>query len=167
MIDADLRKPTLHKQLGLAPEEGFCDYLRDPGSGQAPKSLYTHDPLSGLSMVLGARHSETPTDQLLNSSTFDALVQQARDHFDTIILDTPPLIPVVDARYIAHHADAVLMMVRHSVVHQRDIRAAAVQIQEAMRGDAAFFAVLNREPNSRRQYEHYGYYADAEAQKEH
>lgn len=167
LIDADLRKPTLHKQLGLTPESGFSDYLSDPGSGPLSKSLYVRDAMSGLSMVLGARHSETPTDQLLNSPTFDALVRKARSDFDTVILDTPPLIPVVDARYIAHHADAVLMMVRHSVVHQRDIRAAALQIQEAMRTDAAFFAVLNQEPKSQRQYEYYGYYADAEAQKEH
>lgn len=165
LIDADLRKPTVHKQLGLAPERGLSDYLSDPDSRPLSKSLYVRDAMSDLSMVLGARHSETPTDQLLNAPKFDALLQQARGDFDTVILDTPPLIPVVDARYIAHHAGAVLMMVRHSVVHQRDIRAAALQIQEVMRTDAAFFAVLNQEPERRRQYEYYGYYSDPDVAK--
>ena len=164
LIDADLRRPTLHKQLGLTPEQGFADYLRDLEIKRVASSFYGRDAIANLSVVMGARRSETPTDQLLDSAAFDELIRHARDDFDIVILDTPPLIPVVDARYVAHYADAAIMLVRYSVAHQRDIRSAAAQLQEALHTEAEFFAVLNQEQGRQRRYSYYGYYSDEHAE---
>jgi len=164
LIDADLRRPTLHKQLGLTPEQGFADYLRDLEIKRVASSFYGRDAIANLSVVMGARRSETPTDQLLDSAAFDELIRHARDDFDIVILDTPPLIPVVDARYVAHYADAAIMLVRYSVAHQRDIRSAAAQLQEALHTEAEFFAVLNQEQGRQRSYSYYGYYSDEYAE---
>ncbi len=164
LIDADLRRPTLHKQLGLTPEQGFADYLRDLEIKRVASSFYGRDAIANLSVVMGARRSETPTDQLLDSAAFDELIRHARDDFDIVILDTPPLIPVVDARYVAHYADAAIMLVRYSVAHQRDIRSAAAQLQEALHTEAEFFAVLNHEQGRQRRYSYYGYYSDEHAE---
>ena len=98
LIDADLRKPSVHRQVGLQPEFGLLDYLREPDQHHIASSFYTRDPDSDLSLVLGAGRSNVPTDQLISSATFDAILQEARRSFDMVVIDTSPLVPVVDAR---------------------------------------------------------------------
>ena len=107
---------------------------------------------------MGAGRSDIPTDQLLNSSTFEALLDQARDVYDIVIIDSPPLLPIVDARYIAHNADAVVMVVRWAATSQTDLRAAVEPLRAAMRPEAALIPVLNQqraEPLSAK-YDPYG-----------
>lgn len=158
LIDADLRKPAVHRQLGFAPDVGFLDYLRNPGAAEISGSFYARDPASPLALIMGAGRSDVPTDQLLNSSTFEALLDQARDVYDIVIIDSPPLLPIVDARYIAHNADAVVLVVRWAATSQSDLRAAVEPLRAAMRPEAALIPVLNQqraEPLSAK-YDPYG-----------
>lgn len=142
LIDADLRKPSLHRHLGFEPTVGFLDYLRDPAQTDLSNGLYARDPASPLALIMGAGRSEVPTDQLLNTATFQALLDQGRDVYDIVIIDSPPLLPVVDARYIAHHADAVVMVVKWAATSQGDLRSAAGPLRSAMRPGAAVLPVL-------------------------
>ena len=50
LIDADLRKPSLHRQLGFEPDVGFLDYLRNPESSEISGSFYARDPASPLAL---------------------------------------------------------------------------------------------------------------------
>lgn len=145
LIDADLRKPSIHRHLGYEPDVGFLDYLRNPEASGLSGSFYARDPASPLALIMGAARSDVPTDQLLNSSTFEALLDQARDVYDIIIIDSPPLLPIVDARYIAHNADAVVLVVRWAATSQSDLRAAVQPLRAAMRPEAALIPVLNQQ----------------------
>ncbi len=156
LIDADLRKPSLHRHLGFEPQTGFLDYLRNTQGDELRGSFYARDPVCALALIMGCARSEFPTDQLLTSSRFEQLLSQARDVYDVIIIDSPPLLPVVDARYIAHYADAVVLLVKWAATSQSDLRAAAQPLIEAMDGEAAFLPVLNQVPE-RRNLPHYGY----------
>ncbi|MGR3661532.1 MAG: GumC family protein [Paracoccaceae bacterium] len=142
LIDGDLRKPALHRLLGFQPEVGFLDYLRDPEQTELSNAFYARDPASDLALIMGAGRSEFATDQLLNSATFEALMEQARNVYDITIIDSPPLLPVVDARYIAPHVDAVVMLVKWAATSQADLRAAVQPLRDAMRDDAGFYPVL-------------------------
>ena len=144
LIDADLRKPSLHNHLGFEPQQGFLDYLQHPDQTDLSGSFYARDPASHLALILGSTRSEFPTDQLLSSSTFEALLTQARDVYDIVIVDSPPLLPVVDARYIAHYADAVVMVVKWAATNQIDLKAATVPLRAAMKPGAAFHPVLGQ-----------------------
>jgi polysaccharide biosynthesis transport protein len=158
LIDADLRKPSLHRHLGYEPQSGFRDYLQDSSNSNPVGSFYARDPASPLALILGAVRSEFATDQLLSSATFEMLLDQARDVYDVVIIDTPPLLPVVDARYVAHYADAVVMMVKWAATSQSDLRAAITPLSSAMKPGAALLPVLGQVPErvSRTEYGGYG-----------
>ncbi len=158
LIDADLRMPSLHRQLGFEPDVGFLDYLRNPEGSEISGSFYARDPASPLALIMGAGRSDIPTDQLLNSATFEALLDQARDVYDITIIDSPPLLPIVDARYIAHNADAVVLVVRWAATSQSDLRAAVQPLRDAMRPEAALVPVLNQQaaPALSAKYDPYG-----------
>lgn len=161
LIDADLRQPSVHTQVGTQPEFGLIDYLKDPDAlieylenpdhTEVDSEFYTQDGETGLSLLLGAKPADVPTDQLLSSSIFEYVLDQARQRFDIVVIDTSPLLPVVDARYVAHFADAVVMPVRCAATSQTDLRSAYRALAESTDGATDLFTVLShqaQQPNS-------------------
>lgn len=144
LIDADLRKPSLHRHLGLEPQVGFLDYLRDPDQTEDAGAFYARDTATDLALIMGAGRSEFATDQLLNTTTFETLLNQARNVFDVVVVDSPPLLPVVDARYLANHADAIILAVKWAATSQSDLRAAAQALNDAKPDGATLFPVLSQ-----------------------
>ncbi len=142
LIDADLRKPSVHIHLGIETELGFSDYLRNPSGTDLTGSFYARDTATQLALVMGAAPSVHPTDQLLASATFEALLNQAKGVYDIVVIDSSPLLPVVDARYIAHYADAVVMVVKWADTSQGDLIAAIKPLRSAMQSGAALVPVL-------------------------
>ena len=112
-----------------------------------------------MTLVLGAGRSNVPTDQLLSSQVFDTMLNESREAFDVVIIDTSPLAPVVDARYIAHHADAVVMMVRWATTNQGDLRQAVNGLREAITPETDFHTVLSHQQYRQASYRYDGYYA--------
>ncbi len=157
LMDADLRKPSLHRHLGYEPQSGFLDYLRDSEARDLEGSFYARDPASPLALIMGAARAELPTDQLLGSARFASLLKQAREVYDIVIIDSPPVLPVVDARYIAPRADAVVLVVKWAGTGQGDLRAALQPLSEAMRPDAPLHPVLNLAPEGRSADEYTAY----------
>ncbi|MEQ3624201.1 MAG: GNVR domain-containing protein [Celeribacter sp.] len=160
LIDADLRKPDLHHTLGFAPSEGFLDYLRDPDSVQDQDGFYADDPRSGAGVIVGRGRSDLPTDQILQSATFDALLERAREQMDITILDTSPLLSVVDARYVAQRVDAALFCVRFASTGQADLRQGFGQLTDSLRPGAPVISVLNRDETRGTAYRQRGYIDD-------
>lgn len=155
LIDADLRQPSVHQYVGLQPEFGLIDYLQDPvgfieylenpDQSDIDSEFYTQDANAELSLLLGAKPADVPTDQLLDSSIFSYVLEQARQRFDIIILDTSPLLPVVDARYVAHFADAVVMPVRYATTSQADLRSAYQALTESTGTATDVYTVLSHQ----------------------
>ncbi len=157
LIDADLRRPSVHHHLGLVPQAGFLDYLQNPSGKGLSGSFYARDPASTLALIMGAERSEVPTDQLLGSATFETLLGQARDIYDVIVIDSPPLLPVVDARYIARYADAVVMLVKWASTSQSDLRTALLPLRAAMAPSAVLLPVLAQVHTKTRRSEYSAY----------
>ncbi len=166
IVDADLRKPSIAAQLNIDPEVGLLDFLTNPGEEDvATKFSIAADPLTKLHCVLGTGRAKVPTDQLISSPGFGALLEKLRLNYDIIIVDTSPLLPVVDARYVAHHADAIVMPVRWAATSQGDLRAALSVLKPALGANVDIHLVLNQNEQSTGGYGYgyrYGsYYGDA------
>lgn len=146
LIDADLRRPSLHVQLGVEPASGFGEYLANPEKRDGSHDFYARDPASSLALILGSERAIAGTDELLNSRTFTAMIEQAREVYDVTIIDTPPVLPVVDAQYIAPFADAIVTAVRWASTSQSDVKAAMGPLHDAMRDDAFLLPVLTMAP---------------------
>lgn len=160
LIDCDLRKPSLHRYLGKETELGLLEALSggDGGVEKIAQSI-TQDTQTPLSVILGTRHSSTPTDQLLDSPAFTRLLTAARNTFDVIVLDTPPVGPVVDGLYIARHADAIVFVVKWASTSQREARRNLDSLAEAKRPEAPIMAALSQQDQSRGEYyRRYGSY---------
>jgi succinoglycan biosynthesis transport protein ExoP len=156
LIDADLRKPSLAQQLATEPEGSMLEYLQGELPDEEELSFYALDPASSLLVFLSRGRSDLPTDQLLVSSRFAELVDAARESADIVIIDSPPILPVVDARYIVHHADAVLMVTRFALTTQSDIRRAAAQIRDAMKPGAILMGILSHREGVETAYRNLG-----------
>jgi polysaccharide biosynthesis transport protein len=158
LIDADLRKPSLYKHIATEPKEGLLEYLAGVRTLAASSEFFLRDPLSTTSLVLGGGRPLQATDQLLQSNTFAALIDLARSRVDFVIIDTSPLVPVVDARYIAPFVDAAILVVRFAATTQADVRYAFDQISKSLRPDAAIHSVLSIDEEKAASYRYGGYY---------
>lgn len=163
LIDADLRKPSLARQLGVTPEGSMLDYLTGKLPNEEELSFYRVDTYSNLLVFPGHGRSDVPTDQLLSSNRFNELVDAARESAEIVLIDSPPILPVVDTRYIVHHADAVVMVVRFASTNQTDVRRAVGQISEEMDPQTALIGVLSHREGAGTSYRYqgdYGYYTE-------
>ncbi len=163
LVDCDLRKPSVHKQLGMEASEGLLEYLVGSDQSFDLKSIMTVDAGSGAQIVLGSRRSDIATDQLIAGKTLTRLITAARKNFDIVVLDTPPVGPVVDGLYLAGMADAILFVVKWSATPQQEVRSAISALVAAKSEATPVLVVLNQQDTNPRAYrgKYAGYYAEA------
>jgi polysaccharide biosynthesis transport protein len=109
LIDGDLRNPALTRTLGIAADGGLVEAIMD---AQSWKSLLKFDRQTRLAILPGVvRGHFSHTGEALSSPGMQRLLQEARGAFDHIIVDLPPLGPVVDAKAFAPLADGFVLVV--------------------------------------------------------
>lgn len=109
LADVDLRRPAVTRQLGLGgSRRSLVGTLRDPGL--TLEDTVEHLPRFNLSVLPAGGSAVTPYE-LLTSPRLEALLEEARQRYDYIVLDTPPFVPVPDCRLIAKCVDGFLIVV--------------------------------------------------------
>jgi polysaccharide biosynthesis transport protein len=163
LIDADLRKPSIHRQMGVEASTGLLEHLMKPANEEGLSDILFTESQTGLLALVGARRSDIPTDQVIASKAFDDLIQLARTHFEMVVIDTPPVGPVVDGLYLAKFADAIAFVVRWASTSQRDARDAAHSLESAKRPGVPTLVILNQQEGSAASYrnKYAGYYNEA------
>ena len=109
LIDADLRRPAIGRRLGIPDDQaGLAEALSDDRVDVAGvvRRLEAHN----LDVIPGGT-VRAGVSQLLRSPRLDAFLQEARQRYAYIVLDTPPLLPVFDSALLARSVDGVLMVV--------------------------------------------------------
>lgn len=144
LIDCDLRRPSIHRELGFEPMPELIEYLVSTDGKPPTGDLIRKDRSTAARVIVGARRSDMPTDQLVSGTTFAQLLDVARTNFDVIVLDTPPVGPVTDGLYVAAIADAIVFVVRYSMTPQREARAAMRAIVGAKQPETKVIEVLNQ-----------------------
>lgn len=160
IIDCDLRNPAIHKHLGMEPTVGLFDFLAGRAHEEALAAIVLQDDHSGLNLLVGSHRSDIPTDQLITGAPFGRLIAAAVSGFDVVILDTPPVLPVVDGLYLSQYADAVLMVVRWSATDQAELRDAIGRLDQARNAEAPLLMMLSQQVPERSRYgkSYDGYY---------
>ena len=163
LIDCDLRKPRIHRILGADADTGMLHFLKGDVESEDLSVMYRHDHASGLEILLGAGRSNVPTDQLLVGPKFSKLIASAREVFDVIILDTPPLLPLVDGLYLAHHADVIALAVKWASTTQKDVRSILPALMDSKKPNANVVTILSQERSGKLGYyrkyaSYYGYH---------
>ncbi len=162
LIDCDLRKPSVNKHLNLEPNHDFIDYLRQDRNSATLTSLIMRDPLSNLTVLLGGRRSDVATDELVMSEKMGRILASARKHFDYVILDTPPIEPVVDGLYLSRHADMIVFVIKWASTSQSSAKRAVAALKENKNPDAGIVTLLNQQDRTKMSgnYSYSGYYTE-------
>lgn len=109
LIDADLRRPAVAKQLAIDEfSQGLTEAVEDAATtlDSVTQKLRPFN----LSIVPAGIRRNT-VHQILRSPRLDTLLAEARHRYDFVVLDTPPLLPVFDSALLANAVDGVLMVV--------------------------------------------------------
>jgi len=162
MIDCDLRKPSLHRYMEQTLNAGLAEYLSGSNEdADALARIMVKDKHTPLYAIVGSQHSQSPTDQLASGQPLSRLICACREHFDVVILDTPPLVPVVDGLYMSRLVDAIVIVIRWATTSQPEVRNAVRSISQSAGEETPVLGVLNQEQSSQRQYDYKygGYYS--------
>ncbi len=113
VVDGDLRKPRLHQVFDVDPERGLAKLLEeDNGIEQRPISeLVSPTRLPNLFVLPTAVASEG-TAAKLHSNRLRILLERLRSEFDVVIIDSPPMLHLSDARVLGSRADGVVLVFR-------------------------------------------------------
>jgi len=109
LVDGDMRRPTLHRVLGVPRDVGLSSLL--DGTAVEEKAILLAPNFPNL-FVLPAGPSPSNPVELLDSDLLRKLLKQWRSQYDYVIIDSPPTLSVTDAVVISPEADAVVMVVR-------------------------------------------------------
>jgi protein-tyrosine kinase len=149
LVDADLRKPSLHRVFGMDNQRGLATALLE-GKSLADVAVPTRVP--GLSVVVSGplppNHAELAASRRMHD-----LLESATHDYDLVICDSPPVLSVSDAVALSAQCDGVILVVRVGAVSTAAVRRAAEQI-DAVKG--RILGVLLNRVNMRRD----GYYAE-------
>lgn len=113
LVDADLRRPTVHKYLDLGPHKGLSDCLRE---GLDIGDLILKTGIGKLSVLPAGTPVANPVE-LFSSETMRRLFREMKTRYADryIIIDTPPVLPFAETRSIASIADGLLLVVKEGV----------------------------------------------------
>ncbi len=121
LVDADLRRPSIHKTLGMGPRSGLSNVLT--GSATVQQTIATSPILPNLFIMPAGTPPPNPAE-LLASSHMKDLLAELREQFDHIVIDTPPTLSVTDAVVLSPRADATILVIRSGQTTKQALRRA-------------------------------------------
>jgi capsular exopolysaccharide synthesis family protein len=164
ILNLDMRKPTLHKKFGLSNREGMSNLL----SGHAKLSeVIQHSAREGLDIISSGPIPPNPSE-LIGGEILPEVIRVLRRHYDVVILDTPPIGLVTDARLVMRMADITAYILRAG--HSRRPFFRNIEELYIAQGQKGMGIILNDFDPSRHGYGYgygygngygYGYYGES------
>ncbi|MGB6675161.1 MAG: polysaccharide biosynthesis tyrosine autokinase [Terriglobales bacterium] len=109
LIDADLRRPSIHKTLGMGPKIGLSNVLT--GAATLQQAIIPSTILPELFILPAGTPPPNPAE-LLASAKMKNVLAELRKQYDHIVIDSPPTLSVTDAVVMSTDADAVVLVIR-------------------------------------------------------
>jgi capsular exopolysaccharide synthesis family protein len=156
LVDADLRRPSLHKalQAGVQMPIGLTDFFS--GNSKLQEVIQQTD-IENLFLLPAGRRAPNPAE-LLSSSDLGKLIEQLLKKFDRIVIDSAPVNAVSDTLVLAPHAHKTILVIRAGKTHRKAIERGLLLLRKSGAKLAGF--VLNRLPTGRAASYYYYYYGD-------
>jgi capsular exopolysaccharide synthesis family protein len=150
LVSCDLRRPRIGAFFGLDEHEGLSSILL--GQRTLEQSLLQVPDVERLSLLPAGPIPPNPAE-LLNSARAREVFMRLRDHYDLVLIDTPPVLPVTDAAILSQYADATLMLAAAGQTRRSDLHRAVEKLDQV--GAKILGTVLNKV--SRQTGRYYGY----------
>lgn len=152
LIDADMRRPRVHQVFRQKQEPGLSNLMV---GHSVPSACIRKSNVPGLWLLTGGRIPPNPAE-LLGSRRFKDFIRSLGEHFDSVIIDSPPVMAVTDAAVAASVATGIVFVVGAEMTSRH---AAKTALQQLEKGRPAFLGVvLNRVDFERNAYYYSNYY---------
>ena len=153
LVDCDLRKPRLHRALGISNRRGLTNYLT---GGSSLEELIKPTEVPCLDFLPAGPTPPNPND-LLSSSAFSKMLAILRQNYRHIVIDSPPVIGFADARTLSVLSDGVVLVFKH---HSTTREAARLAVQMLVQNNSQILGgILTMVRKDRMGYgAYYGYY---------
>ena len=153
VVDADLRRPSIHKAFGLPQTPGLSEYL----TGNIAECPATPWPQFPNLHILPSGGSPPHPAELLGSALMNNTITEWRKQFDHIVIDTPPALSVTDAVLLSVQADSVILVIRSGQTTKQALRRAR-QLLAYVNSKIMGVVVNAMDLNTSDYYYYYGYY---------
>ena len=127
IVEADLRRPSVHRALGIERRPGLTELVL--GEAQLADVL-VKDAESGAYVIPAGKLAPDPTE-ILSSKRMREILNELARHFELVVVDSPPIVAVADARLLASQVDASIMVVRWARTPREVVSLAIKQLQES------------------------------------
>jgi capsular exopolysaccharide synthesis family protein len=151
LIDADLRKPSLHKIFKLHNQIGLSSYL----AGSGDKAILNKGSHENLVIIPSGPTPPNPYE-LLNSNRMAALLDNPGKDFDIIICDSPPILSVADSRVLCRFFDGMIVVTRAGLTTYPMVQKSIRMVQEVKGKNLG----IQVNAVQTRDQEYYGYYSN-------
>jgi protein-tyrosine kinase len=145
LVDADLRKPSVHWLFHLPNQFGLSNYL----IGQMELEPLLTNVYPNLDILTSGTVPPNPSE-LLSSLSMKEFLRTIKEQYDLIILDTPPVLVITDATLIANQCDGTMLVVRAKKSEMKDVQKAKEQLGFA--GATVLGAVINGKKQQKDSY---------------
>lgn len=157
LMDADLRKPTIHKKLNLSNQIGLTDgIVHKLPLPEVIQKINDH-----LHVMTAGKIPPNPAE-IVGSDVMAQLLKQLKEEYDYIIIDTPPVLSVTDPQLLALKADGTLLVVREGVAKHKLVLEAYQELEKVQANVVG--TVLNDCEEKTKGYSKYYYQYEEEAQ---
>lgn len=138
LVDADMRRPTVHKSFNVSNRAGLTNYL----SGHLTlDDIIQPTIVENLSVITSGPVPPNPAE-LLDSERFKTLMRQLQAEYDLVVLDSPPVNTVTDSQLLAAQVDGTILVVPQGIADKNGVRRAK-QLLETVHANI-LGAIMNR-----------------------
>lgn len=152
LVDADMRRPMVAKAFGAKSAVGLSDVLA--GQSTVEQAIAPAPRVTGLSLVCSGQVPPNPGD-LVTSDRMKSTLDALREKFEFVVIDSPPVIPVADARVISPLTDVVVLVGRYESTSRRALARSAQLLADAQASVVG--VVLNDIDYSSADYRYFNY----------
>ncbi|MFZ3071751.1 MAG: polysaccharide biosynthesis tyrosine autokinase [Thermodesulfobacteriota bacterium] len=154
LVDADLRRQTVHKAFGLERSEGLSDIML--GTADIAKVTKTIPEEPNLHIITGGTHTPNPAE-LLSSSKLKNFMADARGKYDRVILDSPPLLSVSDPLILSSLVDGVVLVAWGGVT-SKEVVLRGLHLLDGVKAKVTGVVLNNMSMKKLDAYHYYSYY---------
>jgi protein-tyrosine kinase len=128
LIDADLRRPSIHKYLDVEPGFGLADFLAD---GVDIGKTIINTGIGKLSVIPAGKVLQNPLE-FFTSQKMQGMIAEIKNRYPDryIIIDTPPFLPFAETRSLSHMVDGVIFVIKEGLASQESIKEALESLKD-------------------------------------
>lgn len=152
LIDCDIRRPRAHESFGTKVTQGLESVLTEKTDIRSVILKETEKNLD----ILPTKHMSHNVTELFLGDKMKEIIEELKDEYNTIVLDTPPLVVASDAAILSKHSDGVIFVVAYDQVSKSELEFSKKMMSNA--GANLYGFIVNKVDRSGFSYGNYGYY---------